>query len=450
MDILNTLYTTQRTRSTHVRQDVRNAYQKDYDRIIFSSAFRRLQNKTQVFPLPGSVFVHNRLTHSLEVASIGRTLGFINGNFIADNYATILTELSQHFFRHGLQSVIASASLCHDIGNPAFGHSGEDAIALYFIKNKATLNSYFSEAEWCDFENFEGNANAFRLLTQHQQGKLAGGLDLTFTTLMSIAKYPCESLAKDTTILHRKKFGCFQKEKMQFKQCALSCKMMPESESPMAFRRHPFVWLTEAADDIAYSIIDLEDAHRLGLISSEKTESLLIQVLEDLERPEDSWKPTFEKVLDANERIAYLRAMVIGGLIQQCCDNFQSHIEAILYGYHSISLLGDFKNKSRGLKEIQTISIQKIYNNKSVLQIENAGYHVMYQLLDHFVPPILKSSHNTADKTALKLIPKQFFHESSTPYEKVLGIIDFVSGMTDNYATDLFRKIQGIDMGMSF
>src|ERR1700761_3941202 len=248
---LNKLYSTGRTGVNSASQttDARTEFQRDFDRIIFSSAFRRLQNKTQVFPLPGTLFVHNRLTHSLEVSSVGRSLGTLIGRHIADN-SPDLTEDSKEFYKNSLYNVIASACLCHDIGNPAFGHSGEDAIATYFLKNEAQLRDQFQPGEWGDFLNFEGNANAIRVLTSQQNGKSDGGLRLTFATLASIAKYPCEALRKGKGAIHRKKFGFFQTEMETFKQIAANTDMIQDSVDPLGYLRHPFVWIVEAADDI--------------------------------------------------------------------------------------------------------------------------------------------------------------------------------------------------------
>ena len=265
--MLNDLYTNRRTGNSESPIASRTDFQRDFDRIIFSTSFRRLQNKTQVFPLPGSVFVHNRLTHSLEVASVGRSLGSFAGEFIVEKFAQELNEDSKNFYLHNLHNVIAAACLCHDIGNPAFGHSGEDAIASYFEKNE-DLKSLMTEKQWADFINFEGNANAIRVLTHQQRGKDKGGLQLTMATLASIAKYPCESIAKDKKQLHRKKFGFFQSEKETFREIAKATDFITEQEEPLVYKRHPFVWLVEAADDICYNIIDIEDAHRLKIIPS--------------------------------------------------------------------------------------------------------------------------------------------------------------------------------------
>ncbi|WP_213189507.1 dGTP triphosphohydrolase [Cloacibacterium caeni] len=450
--ILNTIFTNQRT-GNHVQNIVsRTDFQRDFDRIIFSSAFRRLQNKTQVFPLPGSVFVHNRLTHSLEVSSVGRSLGSLAGEFIVQNFENELTEDSKNFYLYNLNNVIAAACLCHDIGNPAFGHSGEDAIASFFEKNESELKPKFTEKEWADLVNFEGNANAIRILTHKQTGKDEGGTQLTYTTLASIAKYPCEAIAKKKGHVNRKKFGFFQSEKQTFLNIANATKMMVESEEPTIFKRHPFVWLVEAADDICYNIIDMEDAHRLGIISTADCENLFMDLIKSVN--EKDAKRSAEKLLlfsNKNERISYLRAKVINALINKSTELYQLHFSEILNGTLNKALLDIFKSESESFQEVERFSIEKIYGHRSVVEIENAGYNVMYELLNHFIPPIIKekSERKGFEKKALQLIPSQFIYEDGTVYEKVLGVLDFVSGMTDNFATDLYRKIKGIDIGMT-
>jgi dGTPase len=449
--ILNQIFTNQRT-GNHPQNIVsRTDFQRDFDRIIFSSAFRRLQNKTQVFPLPGSVFVHNRLTHSLEVSSVGRSLGNAVGEFIFKNFKNDLNENAQNFYLHNLHNVIAAACLCHDVGNPAFGHSGEDAIASYFEKNENDLKSKFSEKEWSDLVNFEGNANAIRVLTHQQNGKDEGGIQLTHTTLASIAKYPCEAVAKEKGIIHRKKFGFFQNEKEIFLEIAKSVHLIPENSEQIIFKRHPFVWLVEAADDICYNIIDMEDAHRLGIVSTSDCENLFFELIksenQNIRRVEDR----LAILTNSNERISYLRAKVIDALINKSIEIYQQNFRKILEGNLDKALLEIYKLESKSLREIENFSIEKIYGHKAVVEIENAGYNVMYELLNHFIPPVLKekSEKKSYDKMALKLLPKQFLYEDSSDYQKVLGIIDFVSGMTDNFATDLYRKIKGIDIGMT-
>ncbi|WP_027377999.1 dGTP triphosphohydrolase [Kaistella palustris] len=448
---LNKIFTNQRTGQNAATAASRTDYQRDFDRIIFSAAFRRLQNKTQVFPLPGSVFVHNRLTHSLEVSSVGRSLGSVIGEFIYKDFKSDLDENSQNFYQHNLQNVIAAACLCHDVGNPAFGHSGEDAIASYFEKNEKDLKHKFSEKEWADLVSFEGNANAIRVLTHQQTGKDEGGTQLTYSTLASIAKYPCEAVAKKKGIIHRKKFGFFQNEKQTFLQIAQSVNMMAESREPTIFKRHPFVWLVEAADDICYNIIDMEDAHRLGIVSTGDCENLFFDLIKSENISTNRVEAKLPVLTNANERISYLRAKVINTLINKSIDIYRERFSDILTGNLDKGLLDIYKADNPSLQEIEKFSIAKIYNHKNVIEIENAGYNVMNELLDHFIPPVLKekSARKSYDKMALKLLPQQFLYENESDYQKVLGVVDFVSGMTDNYATDLYRKIKGIDIGMT-
>ena len=454
MEILNHIYSNKRS-NTNDTSDARSEYQRDYDRIIFSSAFRRLQNKTQVFPLPGSVFVHNRLTHSLEVSSVGRSMGNLVGKFISENYN--LSDQSHEFYKYSIHDVISAGCLCHDIGNPAFGHSGEDAIASYFDRHETDLKPFFTEAEWADLINFEGNANAIRILTQQQNGKSEGGLRLTYSTLAAIAKYPCESVAKDKTQLHRKKFGFFQAQKEAFRTIAEKTNMILEQDSPIIYKRHPFVWLVEAADDICYSIIDVEDSQRLGIIDHDKCRKLFLNLVESLDPSQiDKTKNTLKSISDKNDRIAYLRAKSINLLTQKSVEVYQNNFEQIIKGEFKTALLDVIKNETeqvtkRVLDEIQRFSIENIYNHRSVLEIENAGYNVMSELLSQFIPPILKDEkeRKTFEKKALRLVPTQFLYEKGTKYQKVMGILDYVSGMTDNYATELYRRIKGIEIGMT-
>ncbi|RYY58693.1 MAG: dNTP triphosphohydrolase [Chitinophagaceae bacterium] len=433
-------------------QDPRSVFQRDFDRIIFSSPFRRLQNKTQVFPLPGSVFVHNRLTHSLEVASVGRSLGTLAGGHIAEQYAADLSPESIEFYKYSLSSVIAAASLCHDIGNPAFGHSGEDAIASYFAAHESTLKSQFSDAEWNDFIHFEGNANAIRVMTHQQNGKTSSGFDLTVSTLAAIAKYPCESGGKiKGGPIHRKKFGFFQGETSNFREIAEKTSMIRESEYPLIYKRHPFVWLVEAADDICYNIIDLEDAHRLHIVEHNECRALLVSLLDNLGSDMEKLDRNLSNIDNRNEKISFLRAITINALVMRATEIYKRDFEKILSGDYNKSLFDTIGDECPAIGQIINVSVRYIYNHRSVVEIENAGYNVMSELLSQMIPPVLasKTAITNAQKKAAKLIPEQFRYENGSNYQKVMGVLDFVSGMTDNYATDLYKKIKGIDIGMS-
>lgn len=415
----------------------RSQFQRDYDRIIFSSPFRRLQNKTQVFPLPGSIFVHNRLTHSLEVASVGRSLGNILANHLRNNLQT-----RDNPFLSEIGNIVSAACLAHDLGNPSFGHSGEKAISRYFTdgdgrKYKETL----TEVQWRDISNFEGNANAFRILTHIFHGKNESQFALTYSTLAALVKYPCESVAGgDKSKVYQKKYGFFTSETSTFKTIAEKLGLITFQQSPLICYRHPLTFLVEAADDICYYIIDLEDAHRLGVLSDVEVFNLLKDILGN----DSVTLQRYQDIDDSNDRVSFLRAKCINKLIIECSNVFIKHLPAIMNGEFNASLTGSLPDQYLGsLKEIDKISIDKIYNFRTVIEKEIAGYKVMSGLLEEFVPAVMEGSTHYYDKLK-KLIPSQFAPSNEMPYYKIQSVLDFVSGMTDLYAVELFRKIKGI------
>ncbi|MBD0276497.1 MAG: dNTP triphosphohydrolase [Flavisolibacter sp.] len=451
-----TIYTTKRVGSDKIPKGPRSGFQRDFDRLIFSSAFRRLQNKTQVFPLPGTAFVHNRLTHSLEVASVGRSLGKITGENISASFKRT-DEDAYEFYKYELANVIAAACLAHDIGNPAFGHSGERAISAYFVDHAdekiegQPLSSYFSEQQWKDLTHFEGNANAVRVLTHSFRGRFKGGFGLTYTTIASILKYPCESVAMDKALKHRKKYGFFQTEKEVITEIASCLQMIRQSEAPLIFKRHPFVYLVEAADDICYRIIDMEDAQRLGILSRDVVAESFINIIKAINRPDEDADKTYryyKDITDKNEGIAFLRAKVINVLVLQAADLFSENGEAILNGSFNDTLIDTIEKECIPLQEAMCLSIERIYNHDTVMQIEIAGYNVMSELLQLFVPALLKEKLSHKEAKVLKLFPYQFteFEEKESKYEKVMSALDFLSGMTDTYATELYRRLKGIEI----
>lgn len=430
---------------------MRSEFTRDYDRIIFLSAFRRLQNKTQVFPLPGNVFVHNRLTHSLEVASVGRSLGSILGKALVDKFSPTLSSDDKDFYQYELSGVISSACLAHDIGNPAFGHSGEKAISYYFeshknvIINTKALQDHFEESEWSDLINFEGNANALRLLTRQFKGRFEGGQRLMYLTLASIIKYPCSSVQTDKNISHRKKYGYFQSDKEAFHKIMIAFNLLQPDGTAL---RHPFVYIVEAADDICYRIIDMEDAHRIGILSRDFIEHNFISLLTEMG---DNITRTYEvlgKMDDDNEAIAYLRAKCINSLVYKSVEVFMAHEHEILSGTFNSTLIDEVEKSCPYLKEIQKLSVKKIYNHPSVIEVELAGYNVMSELLSTFMTAVLTENRSALDKKCIQLISKQFnlAYDDVNAYEKAMGVLDFVSGMTDGYATELYRTIKGIDI----
>lgn len=434
---------------------IRTAYERDWDRIIFSSPFRRLQNKTQVFPLPEEVFVHNRLTHSLEVASVGRSLGKLVGKKIALFDEVNSNSEVKNFYRNHLKNVIAAACLAHDLGNPAFGHSGEEAISKYFNDkaNDSNFRKLFSDRQWSDLTHFEGNANTIRILTKKVNGKDNGSFRLTYSTLGAIIKYPCESSATLKSQLHRKKYGYFQIDESVFLDIVTELKMISDKDSTgkIIYKRHPFVFLVEAADDICYNIIDLEDAHRLGILDYELVKRLLSSLIE-LNQSENvpQFKINLKEVeSDKNEAVAYLRAKAINYLAIRCADIFITNKDDILKGTLNNDLLNLIPEAQSIIKEIKSVSIKQIYNSTSVVKIELAGFRIMSGLIEDFVEAAIltEEKRQNRHKKVLSLLPNQFqFQEDADAYTKVMHIIDFVSGMTDLFALKLYKNLRGIEM----
>ena len=452
------LYTTQRTgeseKKNYSYDPMRNHFQRDYDRIIFSSAFRRLQNKTQVFPLPGAIFVHNRLTHSLEVASVGRSLGKAVGEQIAAKHTQEGDDFRE-FYRHELASVIASACLAHDIGNPPFGHSGEDAIRTYFKglegDTKTIIHDALSENQRSDFERFEGNSNALRVLTHSFNEPEPGGYRLTYTTLASLVKYPSASLEgfnKKSGLIATKKAGFFDSELNTFRHLALALHIPPKKDFDHVFARHPFVYLTEAADDICYRVIDLEDAHRLHLISLNTFMDMFLPFFD--QETGYSSRGYLEKKLaninDDNQKVQYIRARWIGLMIDKLANTFMAHEEELLNGTLEKDLLSCLPHNDHKLIErINDFSVKHIYNYRAVVEIEIAGYNVIGGLLKEFVHAVLHPDQSKSRKI-IKLVSSQFpiLHDGNNVYHDLQSVVDFIAGMTDLYAIDLYRKITGI------
>jgi dGTPase len=419
------------------KMEDRTQFQRDYDRIIFSSPFRRMQNKTQVFPLPEHIFVHNRLTHSLEVASVGRSLG----NLLAEK---LIPENQGNPLISEIGTIVSTACLAHDLGNPPFGHSGEAAISSFFEKGAGhEFEPLITSGEWKDFTLFDGNANAFRILTHQFNGKRPGGFALTYSTLAGIVKYPFES-----TFAVKPKFGFFQSEKEDYKKIASQLEIESKPGSSDSFCRHPLVYLVEAADDICYQIMDLEDAFKLGILSYNDTKNLYLGFY-DTETDKkyiENINATLTRVTDKNEQISYLRAGVIGKLIYECIGNFAENQERIVTGNFEGSLIGSLNGKqAEAMNTIKTISYSQVYAHRSVVEIEIAGYKIIGTLLEEFVGAIMNPK-DMYSKKILSLLPEQYKTNSDSVYLKIQSIVDFVSGMTDVFALDLYRKIKGISL----
>ena len=412
-------------------RQTRNDFERDYDRLVFSSPFRRLQNKTQVFPLPGSIFVHNRLTHSLEVSSVGRSLAreVVNG----------LRE------RHGdrpcfeaWSDIVAAACLCHDIGNPPFGHSGEKTIGSYFAETPGLeehLRPQLTDQQWLDLVRFEGNANSFRLLTHQFEGRRPGGFAMTYSALAAIVKYPHSSLLAG----EKGKFGFFASEQPIYERMAARLGIGRHPDG--AYMRHPLVYIVEAADDICYQIMDMEDAHKLHVLDTATVKHTLGLLFDEDKRERTLAK--LSRVSDPNEQIAFMRSVAVGELVQEAAAEFLRAEDEILAGTYRGSLIGNLRSQAGvGYRACSALAYARIYHAPDVLDVEIAGNRIMTNLLDHLLQAVLHPD-RVASRLLLAKVPEQYNVHAPDVYGKVQSVLDHLSAMTDVYALDLYRKLNG-------
>lgn len=421
------------------RRGSRSDFQRDYDRLVFSSPFRRLQNKTQVFPLPGSIFVHNRLTHSLEVSSVGRSMSRAVAAGLRQKYAgePWLHKLDE------IDEIVGAACLAHDLGNPPFGHSGEKAIATFFSEGPGReLQPELTPRQWTDLVNFEGNANAFRLLTHQFEGRRPGGFAMTYSMLASIVKYPYES----TLAGERGKFGFFDSERDTF-ACVADTLGMLRLDAPddaVRYARHPLVYIVEAADDICYEVMDIEDAHKLGILDTATVIERFTAFFDEDRR--ESMSAIMARVDDPNEKVAYLRSCVIGCLAENCVAVFLTHEDEILEGRFSGTLIGNLPGRERAAyKATEALSWDKIYDAPDVVDIELAGTSIISFLMEKLIHAVRFPELNYS-RLMLAKVPRQYQVSAPTLYGKLQAAIDHVSGMTDVYALDLYRKLNGMSL----
>ncbi len=426
--------------ASYGKYDDRSEFKRDYDRLIFSAPFRRLQNKTQVFPLPGSIFVHNRLTHSLEVASVGQSLG----NDVARALTVKHPELRGTLFEE-IGTIVATACLAHDMGNPPFGHSGEKAIRTFFTEGQGKkLQDILLPETWADLTHFEGNANAFRLLAHRFKGRREGGFVMTYSTLASIVKYPYSSFAATPG----GKFGFFHEEQSVYEKIAgkLGIKRLSGEGEPLRYARHPLVYLVEAADDICYEIMDMEDAHKLKILSFEETISLMMNFFEPAEQGTIKKRIRNEGISDENEQVTYLRARVIGKLENLCVKAFADNEESILAGVHDKSLIDCIPDMERAAyQECTKISKKKIYNSKPVLDIELSGYKIMATLMEQMTEAAAHPARFYSQQLVNRVSDQYDIHSDNLD-TRVIAVVDYISGMTDIYALDVYQKINGISL----
>ena len=412
----------------------RSDFQRDYDRMIFSSPFRRLQNKTQVFPLPGHIFVHNRLTHSLEVSSVGRSMA----NSVADSLRHKYKEEEWSSLFHHLGDITATACLCHDMGNPPFGHSGEKAISTFFSEREGRgLRDMLSASEWSDFTHFEGNANSLRLLTHQFAGRRPGGFAMTYSALASIVKYPYNSLQAGPG----GKFGFFTSEQDTYRKIANELGIPALDAEATRFMRHPLVFIVEAADDICYQIMDLEDAHKLRIISTGELMEIFSHYFSAESRGREIDK--ISRYSDPNEKIAFLRTKVIGSLVSECAREFAASEDKILSGAYEGSLIDNLSGDvAEGYALCTRTAWERIYRSREVVDVEIAGNRIITYLMGALTDAVLNPT-RTASRLLLERVPEQYDTRTDSVYGKIQSVLDHVSAMTDVYALDLYRKLNG-------
>lgn len=422
------------------QDDTRLGFEVDYDRIIFSSAFRSLQDKTQVIPLSKTDFVHTRLTHSLEVSVVGRSLGRLVGKRIIEKHPYL--QDIHGFQMNDFGAIVAAAALSHDIGNPPFGHSGEKAIGEYFKTGRGKdYKEHLTDKEWQDLTDFEGNANGFNLLTASRPG-IDGGLRISYATLGAFMKYPKESLPKKPTAnIADKKYGFFQCDAHFFQDVAKELGLIPnKTGDDIGYERHPLAYLVEAADDICYTIIDFEDGINLGLISEDFALEYLIKLVKD-----NVYVEKYKSLVTKEDRISYLRALAINSLIGDAVNVFLENEEAILQGKYPYALTERGKYTAQ-MKDIINISIKNIYQSREVVEKEVIGYRIINTLLDTFCTAYnnkFDGSASNYDNLVLKLLPEKFITEKMSLYDRLLHICHFVSTLTDGKAVLLYNTITG-------
>lgn len=429
-------------RSLNDKEMVRSEFLRDWDRIVFSSPFRRLQGKTQVFPLPESDMTHTRLTHSLETSCVGRSLGRMVGKRL-ENKRTDPDELG---------SIVAAACLAHDLGNPPFGHSGEDAISYFFKKGegKDYIELLENQTQKSDLKDFEGNASGFRVMTDVKPTQTVnpGGLSLTLPTLAAYTKYPRQSYVKkpETSRKSEKKFGIFFDGINSYCEIAKALEI-PEKPKDRGWYRHPLAFLAEAADDICYLVMDFEDGYRLGLVSYKETSELLIQICE--QQKKEGYLDGLKKIIAKDQKIGYLRAKTINSLVHQVADLFEDKDQEIRDGVFDSSLL-DLVPSKKELEQIRTLSIAKIYSHRPVAQIESAGYDVLGGLLGVFLEATVLKPESKKSEKIRSLVPTQFLDKEKKPftdkYKTIMNITEYISCMTDTFAIDTYRILTGISL----
>ncbi len=453
----NKLITSKRlgTNAPNLQADARNEFERDVDRIIFSSAFRRLQDKTQVFPIPKSDFIHSRLTHSIEVASIGRSLGKLVGNFVIEQEGEIKDGFTNEVITPDtFANIIAASCMAHDIGNPPFGHSGEESFRHYFKNHlnnssKKLFTKLNDKSKEDDFLRFEGNAEGFRILTNDHPSGFEGGLKMTYSTLSTFSKYTCgggetiqNELGLSTTKRRScKKVGFFQSEKEIFKEISKELGLLKLSDNQIYYTRHPLAFVMEAADNISYQIMDLEDGHKLGLISTDEVVALLKPFTENIQNDPCNINDLLS-IKDQYEKIGAFRAKAINSLIYQCFEVFKKNYPEIMNGKFDSELTDLIPQKDQ-LAKIENIKGEKLFSYYKVVSIESSGRHVINGLLELYLDAY-ENMEEKYGKNIINMLPHHYrVKKEDDPYIVLLKISSYLSRMTDSFAIDQFRSLTG-------
>ncbi|MES9871014.1 MAG: deoxyguanosinetriphosphate triphosphohydrolase [Sedimenticola sp.] len=427
---------------------VRTDFQRDFDRIVFSSAFRRMQDKTQVFPLSRVDYIRTRLTHSLEASSIGRSLGTLVGEQIIRRHRLAQNEASD------FGDICAAACLAHDIGNPPFGHSGEDAIRHWAHTGKygEPRVGVLKDSEKEDFLSFEGNAQGFRILTRLQNPDNPGGLQLTCATLAAFTKYPRESFLGGSNFngVSAKKQGFVVEDRERFTEVANEVGLIRRDPSRAIWHRHPLAFLVEAADDISYRVIDIEDGFRLGYFTLDEVMDLFWSIIPDRAKQEQR----LNRISDDKGRVEFLRAKVINEAIGQAMSCFLDNEADIMSGRFDEPLLSRV-SATEPMGQLIAVAKARIYNAQEVVGIQTAGFQVIGELLERFsetLDDIAMHGEQASARSRMTshLISKQFVGPDNVPsqnlYTRLLRLTDYVAGMTDTYAVSLYKKMTGISL----
>jgi dGTPase len=430
-------------RADAVPEAGRSPFQQDQDRVVFSAAFRRLAHKTQVHPLSDNDHVHTRLTHSVEVASVGRSLGTMVGSHIAPKLSE--NKITPDTFGY----VVQAACLAHDIGNPPFGHSGEDAIGSWFRRDGVSEKVFgqdMEEVQKNDLKHFEGNAQGFRILTQLENNLWNGGLQLTYAVLGTFSKYPRSSVIHpipNDTYVGGRKIGFFAAERDYFTEVAQALGLKERNPQLHYWCRHPLAFLVEAADDICYSIVDIEDGFSLGYLGFEEAREVLCPIAKDV------W---LSHNMAQQEIIGKLRAVAIGELIKEVSQAFVRNERSLLEGTFEEEFLDKTPYKEN-IKRAKAVAREKIYWSERKTRIEIAATEILTGLLELYCQVVWDFEHVKWDATKLtgrsqqlaRLVPN-FSLGVTKRYDAWLRVTDFISGMTDRYALDLYRKLKGISI----